>query len=106
MCMYDEQLAMYTDHIIMWHQYIDDMFMIWDGPEEPLLAYLERLNRKKFNLTFTMSHHPNELTFLDVMVIRGEDHTIMTRLYPKPTAGNCPACFKLSSRTPIDLNSL
>lgn len=53
--MADEQLTMYTDLITVWQRYIDDVFMIWEGPVELLPVFLARLNRNWFNLTFTMS---------------------------------------------------
>lgn len=79
--MADEQLTMYTDHIIMWLRYIDDVFITWDGPVDLLFALLARLNRNQFNLTFTMSYHPREVIFLDVMVLCVEDCAIKTHLY-------------------------
>lgn len=86
--MADEQLTMNTDHITMWVRYIDVVFLIWDGPVKMLSAFLSRLNKNQFNLTFTMAHHSDEVTFLDVTVLRGEGGAIQTHLFRKLTAGN------------------
>lgn len=40
------------------------------------------------HLTFTMSYHLNEVTFLDVTILRGKGGAIQTRLFRKQTSGN------------------
>lgn len=46
----DDSLSMYMDHITSWVRYIDDIFIILDGPIESLQHFLERMN-KNFNST-------------------------------------------------------
>lgn len=45
---------MYTDHITLWYSYIEDIFVVWDGPSELLQSFLHILNENSLNLKFTM----------------------------------------------------
>ncbi|XP_073460898.1 uncharacterized protein [Aquarana catesbeiana] len=83
-----ESLSVYMRHVITWRRYIDDIFMIWDGPTELLHEFLNCINKNDFNLKFTMTHSPKEITFLDVLVQRSPDGNLSSELYRKPTAGN------------------
>lgn len=46
----DDSLSMYTNHITSWFCYIDDIFIIWDGPIESLQHFLERMNKNELIL--------------------------------------------------------
>ncbi|XP_073480204.1 uncharacterized protein [Aquarana catesbeiana] len=84
----DEGLSMYTDHILCWYRYIDDLFIVWDGSIDLLRECLLRMNRNDFNLNFTMSFDKQCITFLDVEVCRGEEGSVISKLYRKSTASN------------------
>lgn len=84
----DESLSMYTDHILGWYRYIDNVFIIWDGSLDLHQQCLDRVNKNEFYLGFTMSYDKECITFLDVEVYRGEGGTLCSKLYRKPTAGN------------------
>lgn len=47
-----EVSSMYTHHILMWQRYIDDILIIWDGPEWELKDCLNLMNQNSFNLFF------------------------------------------------------
>lgn len=84
----DEQLLMYTDHILVWYWYIDNLFVIWNGPEDLLKIFLKRLNKNEFNLTFTISYDSTGVNFLNVVVKQKENNMLSSYLFRKPTAGN------------------
>lgn len=92
--MSNEQLSIYTDHIVLWHRYIDDVFMIWDSLEDLLKICLERLNKDDFNPTFTMSYDPSGVTFLDVTVTQDDNDMLTGSLYRKTYGWHfAPACL-------------
>lgn len=84
----DESLLMYTDQILAWYRYIDNVFVIWDGSTETLQHCLSRMNKNLFNLNFTMTHDREHIAFLDVEVFRDNERNLVSNLYRKPTAGN------------------
>lgn len=86
--MADENLTIYTAHILGWYRYIDDIFIIWDGFEDMLQQCLLTMNRNDFNLSFTMSFDKKCITFLDVEIYKGENGKLCSKLYRKPTVGN------------------
>lgn len=45
--------SMYLCHV-MWHRYIDDIFVLWDGPNDLLHGFLAALSQNEFDLKFTM----------------------------------------------------
>ncbi|XP_040206073.1 uncharacterized protein LOC120937139 [Rana temporaria] len=99
----DDNLVVYLRHIKLWRRYIDDIFIVWDGPEEDLLAFFNALNINDFNLTFTMIHDKNTLTFLDVKLFIDPDRYLRSTLFRKATAGNTILHF--DSHHPIPLKS-
>lgn len=75
-------------HVLAWYRYIDDVFLIWDGPDDLLHKFIDFININEFNLSFTMSHSTTEITFLDVLVKKQPDGSLSSQLFRKPTAGN------------------
>ncbi|XP_040196442.1 uncharacterized protein LOC120929219 [Rana temporaria] len=83
-----ENASMCAAHILIWQRYIDDIFIIWDGPESGLKELLRLMNINKFNLFFTMSHNQSEINFLDISIRKNPDGKINSTLFRKETAGN------------------
>lgn len=50
--------------------------------------FVANLAHNEYNLKFTSKCNPPEVTFLDLVIQLGEDHTIKTKLYRKPTSTN------------------
>lgn len=65
-----------------------DVFMIWDDPVDLLNSLLRRLNKKEFNLMFTMVHHSYKITFLDDTVSCDTNDMLKSCLFRKATAGS------------------
>lgn len=63
----DENLTAYTNHVLLWHRYLDDVFVVW-GVFESLLQFNNNDNNENrdFNLKFTTAYDQRKVTFLDV----------------------------------------
>lgn len=84
----NDELTMYTEHVILWQRYIDDIFLIWNGPEEALKSCLKAMNHNTMNLFFTMSYDHQQINFLDVTIYKDKNGQVASKLYRKETAGN------------------
>ncbi|CAJ0929930.1 unnamed protein product [Ranitomeya imitator] len=80
--------SLFRDNVIVWRRYIDDVFCIWGGSLEALASFFEWLNTAWPGISFTMSHDPTRINFLDTMVILQPDGSITTDLYTKSTDRN------------------
>ncbi|OCT73652.1 hypothetical protein XELAEV_18032615mg [Xenopus laevis] len=83
-----EEYEIYLPHVLRWHRYIDDIMLIWQGPEKLLQDFVAKLNVNRFNLTLTLNYHSTRLEFLDTEIKVGQDGYVSTNLYRKKTAGN------------------
>lgn len=86
--MSDDIYQPYQNHILTWFRYIDDIFVVWDGPRSLFDEFFERLNDNTFNLCFTMQVDSSKLSFLDVEVRVDESGRLAYIIFRKPTAGN------------------
>lgn len=65
----EDGASMYTSHASALYRYIDDIFVIWDGPVTLLKLFLTYINfNNKFNLKFTMNYSVESITFLDLTI--------------------------------------
>ncbi|XP_057308454.1 uncharacterized protein LOC130646297 [Hydractinia symbiolongicarpus] len=69
---------------LVWWRCIDNIFMLWQHGEDKLIKFLELLNSCHPTIKFTHSFSRDSVNFLDVKVIRKDNHLI-TDLYVKPT---------------------
>lgn len=76
-----------TKQFVFWTRYIDDIFMIWGGPERDLKRFLRLLEGNEVNLSFTHKSSKVEMDFLDIK-IQVEEGVLRTDLHRKDTAGN------------------
>lgn len=63
---------------------IDDIFGIWSGSENELLAWVKYLNDSHRSIKFTLDFSKTEIPFLDTLVYI-EQNKVKTKLYKKPT---------------------
>jgi uncharacterized protein (UPF0335 family) len=69
----------------LWLRYLDDTFIISNGNDNDLQAFLDHMNNLAPTIKFTMEKEENnKLPFLDVMIQKHRD-TIQTSVYRKPT---------------------
>ena len=81
-----EERYVYPYHLqpLVYVRYIDDIFMIWQHGEKTLQEFVRHLNTRVHTIKFTHETSEEEISFLDVLVIRKENRLI-TDLYTKPT---------------------
>ena len=66
-------------------RYIDDIFMVFDGPEQELIDLIEYFNQSHPTIKFTAEYSKKEVSFLDTWVKIGQNNKIYFDLYTKPT---------------------
>ena len=59
-------------HIMLWKQFIDDIFVIWTGSTSKFTTYMTNINQMHPTIKFTHELSETELTFLDVTLYKGE----------------------------------
>ncbi|CAJ0922348.1 unnamed protein product [Ranitomeya imitator] len=79
---------LFQTHCLLWRRYIDDVFCLWRGSQDTLLAFLEHINSVWPELSFTLNYSTTQINFLDKMVIQQPDGSIMVDLYVKETDRN------------------
>ncbi|XP_041424932.1 uncharacterized protein LOC121395445 [Xenopus laevis] len=82
---YDNQL--FKKHCIKWLRYIDDVFIIWEGPRLSLEQFHREINSACSHIKFTVHIDPQEIAFLDTRVYVG-DSKLHTDLFTKETDKN------------------
>ena len=73
-----------VDKPLVWFRYIDDVVFIWTHSQSKLDSFLEYVNNFHQAIKFTSASSREEVSFLDVRVIR-KGCTLETDLYCKPT---------------------
>ncbi|CAJ0944339.1 unnamed protein product [Ranitomeya imitator] len=78
----------FQQNALVWYRYIDDIFCIWQGNHTSLQGFFEAINTTRPELTFTLTYHNSEVTFLDTKVLKNSLGNLSTDLYSKPTDCN------------------
>ncbi|CAJ0921339.1 unnamed protein product [Ranitomeya imitator] len=78
----------FQQHALIWYRYIDDIFCIWKGNHTSLQEFYNDINTTRPELTFTLSYHHSEVTFLDTKVLKDSVGNLSTDIYSKPTDCN------------------
>ncbi|KAM4043149.1 uncharacterized protein ACNLHF_013530 isoform 1-T1 [Anomaloglossus baeobatrachus] len=76
------------DRVPFWARYIDDIFLIWQGPSHLLKEFFSVINKNEYNIHLTYSFSHDRIDFLDVVLKRDASGFIQTDLFRKPTAAN------------------
>ena len=69
---------------LVWWQYIDNIFVLWQHGEKELKKFLEILNSYHATIKFTANYSREKISFLDVEVTK-KGNELATDLYVKPT---------------------
>ncbi|CAJ0964626.1 unnamed protein product [Ranitomeya imitator] len=92
----------FQQNALVWYRYIDDIFCIWQGNHTSLQTFYEAINTIRPELTFTLTYHNSEVTFLDTKVLKNSLGNLSTDLYSKPTDCNslllCNSCHPKSTK--------
>ena len=78
-------VATYPKQPLLWKRFIDDIFLIWTFGLVELRLFETFLNQCLPSIKFETDISESSVHFLDTTVILGEDGTISTTLYTKPT---------------------
>lgn len=58
---FTEEYDRYTNHILFWGRYIDDVLILWDGDSHLFLEFVTKLNINLIGMKFTYEINPVEL---------------------------------------------
>jgi len=75
----------WSNHVIIWVRFIDDIFLIWKGDRDSLTEFTDHLNNAAPSIKFTHEISTNSVTFLDTTVLKDRQGNINTDVYQKPT---------------------
>uniref|UniRef100_A0A803JBV1 Reverse transcriptase domain-containing protein n=1 Tax=Xenopus tropicalis TaxID=8364 RepID=A0A803JBV1_XENTR len=80
-------LPKYTDNLLLYLRYIDDIFIIWRGDHIGVESFVASLNDLSTPVKFTLNYDKEAIDFLDVRIFRSPNG-IGTTLYRKNTDRN------------------
>ena len=76
-------------NILLWKQFIDDIFIIWTGSTLEFTTHMTKINQIHRTIKFTYEINERELTFLDVTLYKGNrfnhNHILDIRTHIKST---------------------
>lgn len=55
----------YIEMIGLWARYIDDIFVVWNGPKEVFVKFVDQLNQNELGLHFNYDIQQWSFPFLD-----------------------------------------
>lgn len=90
----DKSLLMYLCHILLWHRYIHDIFVIWDGSRLLFEEFSAVMGRNALSPFFTMSYSQESITLLDVKAKVTSNDELVSDLFRKPSTGNSILDYK------------
>ena len=75
----------YSQYLILYKRFIDDMFAIWCGPKDTLLEFLGALNSKDQRIQLTHCISELSISFLDLFLYRdGSSSVLQFSTFQKP----------------------
>ena len=75
----------WSNYIIDWIRFIDDIFLIWSGDYDSLTTFIGYLNGVVPSIKFTHEISFHSVNFLDTKVLKDARGNITTDVYQKPT---------------------
>ena len=58
----------HSRYITLYKRFIDDIFVIWDGPRENLLEFIHAMNTKDERIKITYEISESKISFLDLLL--------------------------------------
>ncbi|CAJ0955525.1 unnamed protein product [Ranitomeya imitator] len=80
--------SLFQAHSRIWRRYIDDIFCIWDGPIDSLIAFDKHLNNVWPELKFSLQYNLARISFLDTLISKTDEGGLSIDLFSKPTDRN------------------
>ena len=102
----DQHVYTYSKQLLLWKQFIDDIFAIWQYGRDELDIFIQHLNSRMDSMKFVADISEGNVHFLDVDVFLDTDsNQIKTTLYTKPTDShnyiNYQSCHQKSCKNGI-----
>lgn len=72
----------FGSYVSFWRRYIDDILIVWQGPGNILMDFINWLNTLDNNLRITHTLDPRSIVFLDVTISK-ENGGLETKTYQK-----------------------
>lgn len=61
--------ALENPSLVLWAQYIDDIFLLWNGSADSLQAFFDLLNENDIGISLTYTSSTEKITFLDLEIL-------------------------------------
>ena len=74
-CSQEETERFQNDASTPYKRFIDDNFVIWEGPRETLLKFLSAINTKEERIKITYEISVSKISFLDLLFFKGNLHS-------------------------------
>lgn len=71
-----------------WVRFIDDIFILWGGPEGSFQEFVSSLNVNDVGLKFTYEINDHSISFLDIRIEKDRQGYLQTKVFRKPTSTN------------------
>ena len=70
-------IELYSNYLLLYRRFIDDIFAIWVGPKDTLLDFLEALNTKSGRIKLTHCISDSSISFLDLFLYRDASSSVL-----------------------------
>jgi len=78
-------VTQYSEYLMVYKRFIDDIFLIWTGPRDALLQFLEALNYTNDRIKLTFDISETNIPFLDLFIYKDNtQRKLMVSTYQKP----------------------
>ena len=80
-----DTVAQYSEYLLLYKRFIDDIFAIWHGPKQSLLEFLDALNNKHDRIKLTYVISEISISFLDLFLYKDQAfNTLQFSTFQKP----------------------
>lgn len=78
-------VTQFSSYLLLYKRFLDDIFFIWKGPKENLLAFLSCLNNTNDRIKLTYVIDESSISFLDLFLYKdANSSTLQFSTYQKP----------------------
>lgn len=78
-------VTQFSSYLLLYKRFLDDIFFIWKGPKENLLAFLNCLNNTNDRIKLTYVIDESSISFLDLFLYKdANSSTLQFSTYQKP----------------------
>jgi hypothetical protein len=82
---HERDIELYSRNLTPYKRFIDDIFVIWEGPRETLLEFLSAINAKDERIKITYEISDSKISVLDLLLFKDSAHkTLQYSTFQKP----------------------